>query len=433
MIAARRLIVAIFVMAAFLAGFGGAASATLPELEVEFTGISASADFPRGITFRVEYASDQPIERAELFYTTEGQETLTLITAPITDPEAGAVEYFLDLRIYYYPPGIDFVFHWRLTGENGLSAQTESALAPWIDTRFDWTFIETEDVRVGSYDGNAGFAQAILDSAQRAVDRIQVELGAELDQQVRIWAYRSSDDFAGTQAPNTETWIAGVAYPVLKVILAVLPTGDLEEVGRVVPHEISHQVIFQAIENPFNGLPTWLDEGIAVSYQENGFSHFPELVRAAAERGTLFSVRALNGGFPYDGGGATLGYAQSYSIVSFIRSRWGEDALAELIAIYRTGVSHDDAARHALGVDLDELDALWKESVGYQAGQPPAGLADNRGRSADFWGDLLASGALIWLLAAVLAIGIGIWQTVRIRRAPVDQDDPTEFPATMIR
>jgi hypothetical protein len=399
------------------------------DFSVEFTSINAVADYPLGISFSIDFETDQPITRAELLYASDGDQSLRLVTVPVGDPGARSLAYFLDLQIYYYPPGIDFVYQWRLTAVNGQRVESDQQRAPWIDDRFEWSYVQTEQVQVASYDGNAEFAEDILNSAQMAIDKIQNDLGAELDQQVRIWAYTTLDDFSGTKAPNSESWSVGVAYPSLKVILAVLPTGDTTEVGRVVPHEISHQVMWQAIRNPFNVLPTWLEEGIAVTYQENGNSHFPGMVQAAADRGELFSVRALNANFPYDSSQATLGYAQSFSIVTFIRETWGDEALAILTASYQNGVSHDEASLGALGVDLAELDRLWKESLGY-AGDRAIGSAVDDDRSDSFWGGLLASGALVWVLIAVLAVAVGLKSIVGTRRETAEEDDSSAFRAT---
>jgi hypothetical protein len=411
---------ALFLALGALQAFQGQTRAQEPELAASFTSVQADADFPNGITFSVEFDTDEPIARAELFYTSDGDESLRLVTVPVTDPYTRSLSYFLDLRIYYYPPGIDMIFQWRLTGENGRT----------IDDRFEWQFTETPNVRVATYAGGEAFAQQILDSAQTAIDRIQADLGAELDQQVRLWAYANTDDFGGTKAPNSEQWSVGVAYPSLKVILAVLPPGDVTEVGRVVPHEISHQVISQAIDNPFNHLPTWLDEGIAVNYQENGNSHFPGMVQQAADDGVLFSIMALNASFPYDGNQATLGYAQSFSIVNFIRDTWGADGLADLVAIYRTGVSHDEAALQTLGVNLPELDRLWKASLGYQGDRPIGSTAEENGRGDGFLGELLASGALIWVLIAVMAVGVGLRSVTGTRRETDEKDNISGFRTT---
>jgi hypothetical protein len=408
------------------------AATPAPELAVTFGQQTASSDFPKGITFSVDYSTTEPIARAELLYSYAGDETLNLVTAQPGDSSAQSVSYFLDLQIYYLPPGLDLTYYWRLTGENGATAETQPATVTWLDSRFNWTTIETADVRVSTYDGNADFAQQILDSAQAAVDRVQTDLNVKLDQQVRIWSYGSKDDFSGTQAPNTEQWLAGVAFPDLKLILAVLPTGDTTEVGRVIPHEIAHQVIHQATENPFSDLPTWLDEGVAVSYQDNGNDGFPSMVKSAAEQGSLFSIRSLNSGFPYDAGSATLSYAESFSIVTFIKSKWGADGLSRLINAYKDGISDDDAARQALGVDLTELDALWKESLGYK-GDRGAGTVDPGGSNGGSpWADLFASGALIWVLIAALMLFVAIRSVRRLRQGYPDDDfdEPLESSTT---
>lgn len=433
----RVALLALLMFAASHAGVLAAqeAATPAPALAVTFGQQTASSDFPKGITFSVDYSTTEPIERAELLYSYAGDQTLNLVTAQVTDPVARSVSYFLDLQIYYLPPGLDLTYYWRLTGENGETAETKPATVTWLDSRFNWTTIETADVRVSTYDGDPEFAQQILDSAQAAVDRVQNDLNVKLDQQVRIWSYPSKEDFSGTQAPNTEGWLAGVAFPDLKLILAVLPTGDTTEVGRVIPHEIAHQVIHQAIENPFSDLPTWLDEGVAVSYQDNGNEGFPSMVQSAADQGALFSIRSLNSGFPYDAGSATLSYAESFSIVTFIRTKWGEDGLARLINAYKEGISDDDAAKQALGVDLTELDALWKASLGYEGDRGAAGTVDPSGSdNGSPWADLFASGALIWVFIAILMLYVSVRSFRRLRR-PYPEDDldgPHETSTTEI-
>lgn len=409
------------------------ASPVSPEvLGVTFENESATTDYPKGIMFDLDFATDEPIERVELLYSYAGIETLNLITAPLANPTAQNVSYFLDLQIYYLPPGLDITYYWRLAGVDGSTAETDPQTVTWLDSRFMWTTIQTDDVRVSTYDGDAEFAQQILDSAQRAVDRIQTDLSVELDQQVRVWSYKSSEDFAGTQAPNTESWIAGVAFPDLKLILAVLPTGDVTEVGRVIPHEISHQVIHQATDNPFSNLPTWLDEGVAVRYQDSGNEGFPAMVQSAADQGRLFSIRALNSGFPYDAGGATLSYAESFSIVNFIVSKWGEEGLARLTNAYKLGISDDDTTKQALGVDQTELDKLWKESLGYKGDAGAVGTIDPSGENGSSpWADLFASGALVWVLIAGLMLFVSIKSIQKLRQGyPDDPDDPVDTSVT---
>jgi hypothetical protein len=224
---------------------------------------------------------------------------------------------------------------------------------------------------------------------------------------------------------NSESWIAGTAYPEFHVILAVLPEGDKYEVGRIVPHEISHQVLHQATKNPFNAPPVWLDEGLAVLNQEGGDEDYPALVQLAADEGRLFSIRALNSTPPLEPADATLYYAESLSVVQFVIDHFGAEKMAALIDAYKQGVSHDQAATMALGVDLDELDRMWKESLGYQGDRGQAGgitpiSGDNEGSAS-----LIASGALVMGFLALFAVLVGIVTIRRSARAG-DQRDPDE-------
>jgi hypothetical protein len=425
----RMIFTALLLMAFAVALVGRSESlAVVPaELKASFGVQNATPSYPTGITFDLAYTADEDVDRAELFYSIGGGETVNLITADTTPGPTGVVSYPLDLQTYYLPPGVEITYYWRLTGKDGAEAETDPATVTWLDTRFDWKTIQSDSVSVSTYDGNDQFAQKILETAQQAADKIQADLGVPLPLPVHIWAYSSTKDFSGTQAPNAEQWIAGVAYQPFRLILAVLPTGDTNEVNRVVPHEMAHQIVYQSIKNPYSGLPTWLDEGLAVYYQIGGKAQFPELVQTASDQGLLYSVRSLNSGFPYDSGGATLAYAESFSIVTFIQQHWGEEALANLINAYKAGVTNDEAAMSALGVDLDGLDKLWKESLGYQGDKGPAGtIVPPQSNSSSTWGDLLASGVLIWAFIALAGMFLAI-RTWSRRTKYQDHEDDSEI------
>jgi hypothetical protein len=208
----------------------------------------------------------------------------------------------------------------------------------------------------------------------------------------------------------------------------------MDEVGRIVPHEVSHQVLSQATENPFNGPPVWLDEGLAVQAQENGSENFPRLVLESAANGTLEPIPVLNSQFPYDAEGALLGYAQSESIVDFIATTYGDDAIARLIAVFREGVSYDEAVERALGVTIDELDAQWRQSleeaaagggIGSTSDGPLSGAGSGGGGLDGI--AAVASGTLIMGVVAVIALVAGLVVIVRgWRRRAAWPDDPDD-------
>ncbi|MGH2533897.1 MAG: peptidase MA family metallohydrolase [Thermomicrobiales bacterium] len=387
----------------------------------------ATTRFPESIAFSLRGATPFELERVELLYSIADHSTLRMATPTFESGPTIDITHELDLVVNFIPIGVDVTYQWRLTGTDGSVAETETESFLWKDDRFDWQLVTNDQVTVYSYNGNDAFSDLILESAQGTIDRLRTEFGVDEVPPVRIWAYRSAEDFRGTQLSNSESWIAGTAYPQYRVILAVLPEGDRYEVERIVPHEISHQVLYEATRNPFNTTPIWLDEGLAVLSQEVGDEDFPALVQNAADRGRLFSVRALIASPPLDPADATLYYAESQSVVQFIIDHFGAEKIAALIDAYRLGISHDEAAERALGVDLDELDRLWKESLGYQGDQGQAGGISLGLEGGDGGASILATGALVMTIAAFVAVVVGVVAIRRSRRA-YDHGEEEEQP-----
>src|SRR5699024_11116519 len=111
---------------------------------------------------------------------------------------------------------------------------------------------------------------------------------------VAIWIYPDYEGFTTTMQANTRESVAGMSYPGASVILAIVADSDEREYGRVILHEISHQVLFHATENPYGYPPLWFDEGLATHYQTGGTGHYPAMVWRAAENRTLFDISSLN-------------------------------------------------------------------------------------------------------------------------------------------
>ena len=401
--------------------------------EIAITTQDAVTDFPNGITFSLTASSAEPITKAEIYYRPARLESLRLGQPELTPGPEVALTYEADFRGGRMPLGVDIYYFWRLETASGAVLETPEAVVLWSDTRFDWQPLQGNQVTVYAYNNDPAHNQAILDSAERTIAELSAAYDAEMTEPIRIWAYTSGEDFAGALAPNSESWIAGAAYPQLGLIASVLPPGDLDEVGRVVPHEVSHQILSQATENPWNGPPVWLDEGLAIQAQENGAERFPQLVLEAAANGTLEPIPVLNSQFPYDAEGALLGYAQSESIVDFIATAYGDDAIARLIAVFREGVSYDEAVERALGVTMEELDAQWQASLLEAAnGAGITGDGDSTGGGSWLRGLeealALASGSLIMGVVALLAIVVGTLTIIRSRRRlnawPEEPDEP---------
>jgi hypothetical protein len=404
-----------------------AAPAAIPGLSVARN--DAVVDFPNGIAFTIDATTTDPIADVELMYRTPGVETYS-VELPRFAPGTTELEleHLVDIRAGELPPGLDIDFHWRITETDGDIVETPEQTLLWSDDRYTWTPLEGPHVTVYAYDADPNFHRKILDAAERTITNLADAYGATPDQPIRVWAYATKDDFYGALAPNSEPWIAGAAYPDLHLILAILPPGDFSEVTRVVPHEISHQVLNQATINPFNNPPQWLDEGLAVYWQESGRDRFYSYALELASADQVPPLRTLNGTFGYDRQDATAAYALSLSVVMYILDTWGDEGMASLIETFENGVTYEEAVQQGLGISFDELDRQWREDLTADARNAAAGALrfgdDPAGPSP--WTDvgqgvLLASGTLV--LAIVVLIAVIAWLVRRRGASPADPDE----------
>jgi hypothetical protein len=180
--------------------------------------------------------------------------------------------------------------------------------------------------------------------------------------------------------------VGGQAYPLLAVVLAAIPDNEFSdlEIKRVIPHEISHLVLYQATRNPYNVPPAWLDEGLAVHNQEVPYPGGAEELREAAEGGWLLPLKALSGSFGANEEEALLSYEQSGSVVDFILSdpRYGAEKLARAVAKFKEGVTYDDALTAGLGITTEQLDAQWRDSLPYNVAPPGSGTRPVKSNNA---------------------------------------------------
>lgn len=350
----------------------GTPSASATGIDATFHEASVTAGFPEWIAFRLDVESPVEIQSAELFWASDGSPSLS-VSAPHVDPGLRVtLEHEIDMSINYHPPGVDIIYFWRVTNAAGHVSESPRQSFLYMDERHDWNTRASGPVTLFWYSGNDAFADDIIGTANRTIDRMRDRFGVVGDRPIRIMIYGDDGDFARSLPPNSAEWIGGQAYPGLNLIFAVVEpgAGAQREVRRMIPHEVSHLMLNQATWNPYNSPPNWLDEGLAVLLQETTETRFEELLERAVRDGRLIPVRALNSSFPLDPDQALLSYAESWSIVSFIVEQYGDAAMADLIAAFRDDASYDEAAQRALGISIDELDAQWKQSLDYGGDAP---------------------------------------------------------------
>ncbi len=325
-----------------------------------------SLDFPLTVTFRLTVESPEPVDRAELRYTTSGHEFSNASVVRFAETTDVETEYVVDAQVEYIEPGVDITAYWILGNQDGPIAQTRETTVTWIDDSFDWHRLDSDDVSLFVYEDDVTFNEYILQVAQESTDKFKVQYDIAEIEPMRIWVYASGRDFATTLRQNSESWIGGFSLPEAGVIAVPLEAGDDYSVDRVISHEVSHHVLYQATRNPFSYPPTWFDEGLAVVGQLAGNESDLQIVLGAFEEGNLPTLQTLSSSFPTDPSAANRSYATSHLAVRFIVEQWGSQAIGDIIRAFRQGVTDDQALQTALGVNTAELDMLFREWLATQ-------------------------------------------------------------------
>jgi hypothetical protein len=334
---------------------------------------TAEMDFPMNLSFSLAAASDTEITDIRLHYRVERMEH-ALITSEVSldfVPASSVEETWVwDMRkTGGLPPGSSVVYWWTVADAGGSRIETEPAEILIEDNRYPWNTLTEGMVTLYWYRGDAGFAGEVMDAAQGALSRLAANTGAKLEKPVKLYLYASSQDLRGSMIFPQE-WTGGVAFTRYGIIAIGIAPGSLDWGSRAIAHELTHLVVHQVTFNPYGGLPTWLDEGLAMLAEGELEPGFQNILEASVEENSLITVRSLASPFSAYAGDATLGYAQSYSVAAYLVDSYGQEKMFELLSTFRQGSGYDEALESVYGFDTDGLDALWREHIG--AGNPSA-------------------------------------------------------------
>jgi len=327
---------------------------------------AAEAEFPSRLIFNLSAESDVNITDIRLRYTVD-RVSYAQVTSEVyiefVPTTAVDVNWTLEMvRIGGLPPGASMEYWWVVEDARGNKVETAPIRVQFDDTRYSWHSLTEGKVTIYWYEGEESFAQELMATAQQALTRLAEDTGAYLEREAKLYIYANPQDLRGAMIYPQE-WTGGAAFTRYGIIAIGIAPNTLNWGKRAIAHELAHLVIHQMTLNPYNDLPIWLDEGLAM-YTEGALApeYTASLNRAIAEN-SLISVRSLSSPFSAYAAESLLSYAQSYSLVEFLISSYGQDKMLELLLTFKQGSGYDAALGKVYGFDMDELDALWRDYV----------------------------------------------------------------------
>jgi hypothetical protein len=212
---------------------------------------------------------------------------------------------------------------------------------------------------------------------------------------------------AGARPPG---WAAALAFPRLSYIL-MGPAGPAttdKHLTQLLAHEYSHVALGHA--TAFRPLPAWFVEGFAdlqASRADPLSSHHVT---------TEIPLERLKRRFPRKDHHASAAYAQSRDFVAYLYASRSPETFRRFIEMLKRGTRFRTALRQVYGVRLKDLKRKWRKSW----------------RFRKVWVPLVTSGAILWILAAVLMV-MGYIRRRRARKALMAGEPEVVFEADELK
>ena len=329
---------------------------------------SVVVNFPASLTFNITAASDFNIIDIRLHYMVDRMAYARIVSEipmVVTPATRVTTQWVWDMRMSGgMPPGSSIDYWWTVSDAGGGKLETAPATVHMEDNRYNWRSTTQGSVTFYWYQGDDAFAGELMDTAQEALSRLAENTGAELEDPVRLYIYASSSDLRGSMIFPQE-WTGGVAFTEYGVIaIGITPNSSGLAWGkRAIAHELTHLVVHQVTFNPYNSLPTWLDEGLAMTAEGELEPEFVSSMSKARSENMLISVRSLASPFSANTEESLLGYAESYEVVTYLINEFGREKMLALLNTFEQGSGYDEALKKVYGFNMDGLNAKWKASL----------------------------------------------------------------------
>lgn len=333
----------------------------------------AEVAFPNTVDFSLNYSGAEPVS-AVLTYDVDKFSCVEVSAdVPVTPDGDGSVEWqWVMSRSGNPPPGTDVTWQWMLTDAAGNVTVTEPQTVTLNDERYDWQTVQSDRITLNWYEGNVG--SELLQSAETALQRLETEMGVQLEADVTFWIYGSAREMREAVIYISD-WAGGVAFTDYNTVLIGVTPANIAWGKTTVAHELAHLVVGQYGRSCVGGgRPTWLEEGFATYAEGGSESSSLAEIRNAISDNTLAPIRSLTGAFPAHGESAGLAYSQSYSIVEYMLDTYGAGQMQQLILTLAEGESYDDALQLVYGLTMDSLEVEWRASLGAPARDIPPTL-----------------------------------------------------------
>jgi hypothetical protein len=129
---------------------------------------------------------------------------------------------------------------------------------------------------------------------------------------------------------------------------------------RDLPHELTHLLLYDRMNEGYNNLPAWLGEGLATLQEQQPNPAYRFELDTAHSSNALLSIESLCATFPMTESDALLAYAQSTSFTQYLLDIYGTGGIHRLLDAYQEGASCKGGVQRVYQRSLEQLENEWK-------------------------------------------------------------------------
>ncbi len=340
---------------------------TPPEpAEVTIASNHAVADFPDTIAFILDGSSTLPVTKITLEYGTDKRSLVSEVSRVEPEHALGVkirTSWVWEMKkTGSLPPGARVWWQWRITDEADQTYVTPRETIIFEDTRYQWQVEVAQDVDVHWHSLGASLVKDLTEGVESRLSLVKLEVSIPEERKPKVFVYPSAEELRSAVL-FTQQWTGALAFLDYNIILIPVRSDNLEWAKRTLAHEITHLLVREATFGPFGDIPTWLSEGLAQYAEGDMEEYHRQVLERAIEGDQLISVRSLGGSFPADPEQASLAYAQSLSLVSYLVLTYGWADMRELLTVFKEGSTYDNALQKVYSFNIEGLEERWRGHI----------------------------------------------------------------------
>ena len=264
----------------------------------------------------------------------------------------------------YYPPGTEFDIHFELLDSEGVIHSTRPFKVEYLDPRITWRRVSNGPV-TAIYNGiSDDQARDLVDHAVSVLPVIATTVGVEEPPSIKAVLFDSVRQATPYFPPVSKTatdrqFFAGFAMSEYGLFVMAAPSRG------IFVHEMTHLVVAEAEKSPLGrDAPSWLNEGLAVYFQNEGdHRQLERRLAGPARQGKLIPIKHMNR-IPGRRDQINVFYPQSGHFVAYLIARYGHERVASLLGNLDAGQEIAGAFHSAYGESLYDVENDWRSTLG---------------------------------------------------------------------